>query len=85
MTARPAGHRKGKHTGGVLPPADLNELLDVGDFLRHGGRLRRDGVTLSWKEVVRFGMEDYFAFTRASTSGRDVWDLGLGFSERGNP
>ena len=28
----------GDLTGGILPPADLDELLDVGDFLRHDGQ-----------------------------------------------
>ena len=26
-----------ERTGGVLAPADFDELLDVGDFGRHGG------------------------------------------------
>jgi len=29
-------------TFGILPPRDLEELLDVGDFGRHGGRRRGD-------------------------------------------
>lgn len=28
--------KKAKRTGSVLPAADLNELLDIGDFARHG-------------------------------------------------
>lgn len=31
----PSG-KKAKRTGSVLPAADLNELLDIGDFARHG-------------------------------------------------
>lgn len=29
------GHELAKHTTGVLAAADLNELLDIGDFGRH--------------------------------------------------
>lgn len=28
----------GKRTGGILAAADLNELLNIGDFARHGGQ-----------------------------------------------
>jgi hypothetical protein len=28
----------GGRTGSIFPSADLDELLDVGDFGRHGGR-----------------------------------------------
>lgn len=28
-----------RRTGGILSPADLDELLNVGDFLGHDGRL----------------------------------------------
>ena len=28
----------GSRTGSVLSPADLDEVLDVGDFARHDGR-----------------------------------------------
>lgn len=45
-------------TRGVLPPADLDELLDVGDFARHDGRSTRDGDDFVVKEVVRLRMED---------------------------
>ena len=36
---------KVNHTGGVLAAADLNELLDVLDFLRHDGRC---GIRRIW-------------------------------------
>lgn len=32
-------HGRTERTLGVLSPADLDELLDVGDFGRHGGRI----------------------------------------------
>lgn len=32
------GEGAGGLTRGILPPADLDELLDVGDFARHDGR-----------------------------------------------
>jgi hypothetical protein len=28
----------GKRTGGILAAADLDELLDIGNFARHGGQ-----------------------------------------------
>lgn len=36
-----------KHTRGILPAADLDELLDIGDFTRHGGG--------NWGETDRDG------------------------------
>ena len=34
--------RMGKPTRSILAPADLDELLDIGDFLRHCRRRRAD-------------------------------------------
>jgi len=46
-----SGHENGitKRTLGILAPADLNELLDIGNLGRHGGGLcgRIVGVGLS--------------------------------------
>ena len=35
-----------KRTGSVLPAGDLNELLDIGNFARHGGGLMLIGVAM---------------------------------------
>ena len=43
-------------TGGILPPADLDELLDVGDFLGHGGQ-PGERVGIGWPVDVA-GVEE---------------------------
>lgn len=35
----PIGQVSAARTGGILPAADLDELLDIGDFARHGDGL----------------------------------------------
>ena len=43
-------------TGRILPPADLDELLDVGDFLGHGGQ-PGERVGIGWSVDVA-GVEE---------------------------
>ena len=52
---------EGIHTGSILAPADLDELLDVADFARHAGRVvGAEGSGYWFADGYRFEAREIF-------------------------
>lgn len=67
----------GRHTGSVLPPADLNELLDVRDFGRHGGG-RKTGLYRTDRETDDRRSLDVALVSLDGTYGSRAWNRCVG-------
>lgn len=70
----------GERTGSILAEADLDEGLDVGDFLRHGGRVwgvsgGRMSVRVATVAVVGRVREFVVRYVFGTTSAGKSWQL----------